>query len=490
MSLTFMSLFRTGIKPLCNINILILDDHIKLKTNLKIPPNQYIFNHNIYKYNHGSLSLMNNINDTELKNNLHAIRIEDLKKLQLNKNIKSYIKSYENNYQLHKKIISQSSDKLKSDIYKYTSFETNFEYWNITNLARKYNIDGRELFLTMTENTKKYQDNWNDNNIDEEYKYFGYCENYGLKNQYPVNIYKSQTKLNLRRYVDRSGINGYYKLINLFETKNQLYSLQNTDETIDENIDENTNENENKPINKMIYNSNSNVAKIQIPSMNLDNMKIDYSNQNLNNLSHENPIYPLDINLNDQYNEFNKYLSEGKKNKIFDLDRYFTYVLRKKYYFKENDKLDESDLENYILTPLMNIELENISIVNCIIFGESNIRYSDVEKLLSLIRFGNNLYSYTLDNFTISHYSNHYLTINSDDLKINSLNFCEYSDMLECAKWLIQIMNQINPAQINHHNYHIIVSYCKYKDNIEEQNFNNLVSREKMRIEENTFDDV
>jgi hypothetical protein len=54
--------------------------------------------------------------------------------------------------------------------------------------------------------------------------------------------------------------------------------------------------------------------------------------------------------------------------------------------------------------------------------------------------------------------------------------------MLECAKWLIQIMNQINPSQINHHNYHVLVEYCRNKDNIQEQYFNKLVESEQMRI--------
>ena len=60
--------------------------------------------------------------------------------------------------------------------------------------------------------------------------------------------------------------------------------------------------------------------------------------------------------------------------------------------------------------------------------------------------------------------------------------------MLECAKWLIQIMNQINPNQINHHNYHTLIRYCEYKDNIPEQYFNRMVLSEQIRIKEMTFD--
>lgn len=458
-----MSLLRTGINPLITINTIVFDDFVKLNTNFQIPLNEYVYT----QYNKDKYCL----------DNLYIIRIEDLKKLQLNDNIKSEIKLYEEIYLLHKNVLSDCSDKLKSELYKYVFFENSFEFWNITNLVRKYNIDGRELFLTMVEDTKKYQDIWNNKEIDGGYKYFDYCGNYGLKNMFPLNIYQNQTILNLRRYVDRSGINGYYELIKLFEKKIQL--PPNTNFEIEENI-----VNDNKTDEK-IYINNDN---IQIPSMNLERLEINYNNRNNNSFSDKSPAYPLDINYDGKFDEFNKFLSEGKCNKVFNLDKYFKYVLRKKYDYSENKNIDKSDLENYILTPLADVRLENISIVNCIIFGESNIRYSDVEKLLSLIRFESEYYSCILDNFIIYNYSEHHLSICSDDSEINSLEFCKYQNMLECAKWLVQIMNQINPSQINHHNYHTIVNYCKLKDNIEEQNFNNLTMMEKVRIKVKSFE--
>jgi hypothetical protein len=148
-------------------------------------------------------------------------------------------------------------------------------------------------------------------------------------------------------------------------------------------------EKNNKPTIKSTYEHNSDVAQIKIPSMNLEGLEINYYNRNIDCFSDKGPVYPLDTNSDGKFDEFNKFLLEGKKNKAFNLEKYFKYVLRRKYDYGENDKIDKTDLENYILTPIYGIGLENVSITNCIIFGESNIRFSDVEKLLSLIRFDN-----------------------------------------------------------------------------------------------------
>ena len=67
------------------------------------------------------------------------------------------------------------------------------------------------------------------------------------------------------------------------------------------------------------------------------------------------------------------------------------------------------------------------------------------------------------------------------------MEFCKYQDMIECAKWLVQIMNEINPNELNKHNYQIVVQYCKLKDQYNEQIFNNMISNEKCRINSQTF---
>ncbi len=485
-----MTLLRTGVKSLINIDVLVFENFINLKTNFQIPMNNYVYNQNVNS-NESTFNMFNkfmcknnkktNLKPFESYNCLNIMKIEDLKKMRLNNNLDELISFYENKYDFHKEALSVSSKKLKEELYNNTWFEANFEYLNITNLVRKYNIDGKTLFLTMVEDTKKYHDLWDEKRQHNGHKYFDYCGSYGLKNSYPLNIHKRQTHLNLRRYVDRSGMNGYHNLIKLFEKK--ILTAPNTNVVMEEMgvIDKMENK-------ETIHDMYSNAAKIKIPSMNLEGLKIDYCNNNVGNYTNGGPVYPLDVNTNGDFDEFNKFLFDGKKNKAFDLDKYFKYVLRTTHYFKKDAELDKSNLENYVLTPLNSNVLENVSIVNCIIFGESNIRFSDVEKLLSLIRFDANHSSYKLDNFMINTMYHRFKLI-LNDTEINSLEFCKYQDMLRCAKWLIQLMNQINPADINHHNYHTIVSYCMFKDNIEEEYFNRLIFNEKMRIDRVKFID-
>ena len=105
----------------------------------------------------------------------------------------------------------------------------------------------------------------------------------------------------------------------------------------------------------------------------------------------------------------------------------------------------------------------------------------------SLIRFEDGYSSYTLDNFKIIYHHGRSLNTNSDSEKINKMEFCKYQDMIECAKWLVQIMNEINPNELNKHNYQIIVQYCKLKDQYDGKKFNNLISNEKYRINSQTF---
>jgi len=208
--------------------------------------------------------------------------------------------------------------------------------------------------------------------------------------------------------------------------------------------------------------------------MDLEGKTLSYFNQNNNNKCKIK-----------EHTEFYNMIINGKEEKIFNLSNYFSYKLRPNY---DLLKIDEKDLNNYILTPRYETELSNLSIINCIIFGEDNIRFEDINKLMTLVRFKSIHYSIILDNINISHYDGQSIKINSDDKELNEMEFCKYQNIVECCKWLIQIMNNINLELINHHNYHILVEYCKKYDNYYEQRFNNLIFYEKYRIEQINFE--
>jgi hypothetical protein len=433
-----MSLFRTNIKKFVNIKYIIYNDFINLKTDIKIPDNDTIIDGEYIK----EKDLLNIKNDY----------------------IGRILKMHDNDYYIHKQNLINVSTKLKEEINKYTYFQNSFELWNITNLVRKYNIIGKDIFLSMTKDNEEFNQKWLEKEVINDYKHFDYCNHKAIKNSFSIDINKNETTLNLRRYVERGNFNGYKQLINMLEEK--ITEEPNYNNLLLSNlIKEDEKINNNKKINK---------NEIIIPSMDLKDKTLFYFNQNNDKKCKIK-----------EHMEFYNMIINGKKEKIFNLSNYFSYNLRPNY---DLLKIDEKDLNNYILTPRNETELSNLSIINCIIFGEDNIRFEDINKLMTLVRFKSIHYSIILDNINISHYDGQSIKINSDDKELNEMEFCKYLDILECCKWLIQIMNNINPELINHHNYHTLVEYCKKYDNYYEQRFNNLIFYEKYRIEQINFE--
>jgi len=452
-----MSLLRSNIKKLFSVNNIIIDDFINLKHNFQISSDKNI-------------------------DNTGSIKIQNLQNENKNKTIENILLMTNNDGYIHKKVMSKCSEDLKRNIFENTYFTNAFEFWNITNFVRKYNIDSKEIFLELTKKEEKYENYWNTCRIMNNYKYFDYCGIYGIKNEFPIDIYKSEFILNMRRYVDRSTIKGYNNLIKLFEEKIKTANSNTT------KIDNNTN-NINDVTNNddIIKIENKHKSSITIPSMDLEGKSTSYFNHNFLKISEDNFKFQLELEEN---KELYNFIRKGIENKTFDLENYFEYNKKDSFCNEEDEEDEETDLvnsEKYILTPIIDTTMENLSIVNCIIFGKSNIRLIDVQKLLSLIRFENGYSSYTLDNFKISYHHGRSLNTNSDSEKLNKMEFCKYQDMIECAKWLVQIMNEINPNELNKHNYQIIVQYCKLKDQYDEKLFNNMISNEKYRINSQTF---
>lgn len=452
-----MSLLRSNIKILFSVKNIIIDDFINLKHSFEISSDKNI-------------------------DNMGSVKIEHLQNESRNKTIDNILFMTNNDGYIHQEVMSKCSEDLKRNIFENTYFTHAFEFWDITNFVRKYNIDSKEIFLELTKKNKKYEDCWNTCTIINNYKHFDYCRNYGIKNQFPIDIYKSEFILNMRRYVDRSGIKGYKNLITLFEEKIKTSNINTT--KIDNNTNNTNNINDdinNDDINKI---ENKHKSSITIPSMNLEGKSISYFNHNFYNQTGDNFKFQLEFDKN---KELYNFIRKGIENNTFDLEKYFEYNKKDSFGYEENEETDLVNSEKYILTPIRDTTLENLSIVNCIIFGKSNIRLVDVEKLLSLIRFEVGYSYYTLDNFKINYFNGRSLNMNLDSEKINKMEFCEYQDMIECAKWLVQIMNEIYPNELNKHNYQIIVQYCKLKDQYDKKIFNNMISNEKYRINSQTF---
>lgn len=116
-----MTLFRIKIPQLVPIDTIIFDNYVNLTTKIEIPPNDYIFTENdIYKQNtfQNIIKYFNPNEFAKYKNNQnittgnttrikthHKIKLEDLKKMKLNKSINSIIDYNEDKFVLHKNIL-------------------------------------------------------------------------------------------------------------------------------------------------------------------------------------------------------------------------------------------------------------------------------------------------------------------------------------------------------------------------------------------------
>jgi len=107
-----------------------------------------------------------------------------------------------------------------------------------------------------------------------------------------------------------------------------------------------------------------------------------------------------------------------------------------------------------------------------LMFGKTNVNYAFLERLLSYVRFkdGHHVDTYQLDNYLLQKYpyasecNKRYDVIWKDD-NISELKFAvsDY-DKLYVAKNMIQLMNEVDPAVLNYHNYVVISEWYRIND--------------------------
>ena len=451
-----ISLFRKNKVDLKTLKY-VLFNYIPHKVNLKLPA----------KYVNKDIMNIDEIGE-EMKN--------DYVKDVLNSH--AYHSSYSTNY-INKYFENNTKNEeiIKKDIMNNTFFDRCFEEWNITNLARKYQITGKEVFTAFVKNNKPFGmgnfDNqleknkfeeieryWNQR-IDKGYVYVDYYNGIGVKNAFPVYIFESNFILNIRRYNDRNSFenNVFWKVLDILNDK---------------------------------------IDKVKIGKLVLEDFKpyeehvmIEETIKQGKNMFQEIPFEEGELKVQGYFNhrifvenvwdymlfpeneigEYYQFVKKGIENNVFDLQNYFTIIKNK-------------------LVPLDNIKLENLSIVNCLIFGKTRIRLEDVDKLMSLVRYHTDYSIYYLDNYVVDFNkkyfkeSNYFISINAT---IDDLEF--YNDdetKNNIAKYIVQIMNEVRPDLLNHHNYNILVKYLRNMA-VEEYKLWNLVPNERHRIKRIKF---
>lgn len=427
-----MSLFRENIQTLTSITNIIYNNKFNIKcTGIKVPNTK--------------ISTINRI---------------DFSNLQCNKSVNDRLEYYDDLIEQYGPLFKNMSSNLQFHFKNKVVFENGFDIMNITKMVRSFDISGKDIYLALTENNEQYKKYWDEHSDNNFNKYFDYVGSYGLKCSLPSdnNHYNIDTIINVRRYVDRSGTRGIKRVLELLEDKIKTPEKSYEEPAIIEpNIYAEPNDN------------------IIIPEK-LPKLQQYYYNNN-----HEN-IYPIENDK--EFSNYKEFYIKGVNDEVFNLSKYFKYTKKINY---DNHKYVPT-IDDYTLTPLINVSLENLSVSACIMFGKDNIRYCDVEKLMSCIRFKTQMYSYTIDNFTIIVYDEHVLELCVDSETLNNIKFAKYDNFVETCKWLIQIMNNMDPKNINHHNYGILAEYCKKHDRYEEQMVQQLVHSEEKRIKDCTFE--
>ena len=309
----------------------------------------------------------------------------------------------------------------QEEIFNNTFYKDNFEYWNITNLCKKYNITGFEVFNKMIDRLELSEEEAMEDfehNLKYNNGYFDYYKNVGLKNRFPLNL-DEEFKLNMRRYNDREKYQGYNLLLDLFVDK-----IKNS---------KNVTEQEN--IYKIIYQEKNSkgIDSKGIDSKGIDSERIDSKMIKLDEKLVEkiNSMIPLEgkmEDLNRHYNWRCRVLYEKEKYKIDE------YMMENYYNNSIKDNIDMMDLSNYfefnnnIFEPkyIFFEKLRNTSIVNLLLFSKTRVNMESIPFLLELVRI-KKVESYNddimiLDNYKVSHKL-------TSSPKYSDVGFIEYDEL-------------------------------------------------------------
>jgi hypothetical protein len=350
--------------------------------------------------------------------------------------------------------------EIKKDILENT-FYLSYETWNITNLVRKYKLSSQDIFASLVSGLQfKIEDikqDFNNNKSINGYKYFDYYNGIGIKCRFPEDININPIYLNMRRYNDRNYNSGYHKIIKIlsdnYDKRSDEFSkyyLETNDKTMIESVTEKINESFFKPdINEKI---NKYVEKQTLYIFEDEKIK----EKKLFFWNHRNIYFEEKCGWDFQMMQYyDKYI----KNEIINISDTFEFD----FIFNEDDENNKQLKYNNI------IKMKDISMVNMLIFGKTNITFSFLERLLSYIRYTEDNYHYQLDNYVIvridSYSKQNYKIVWKDD-NINTLKFCQTDyEKLYAAKRIIELMNEVDPDILNYHNYIMIGKWIMINEN-------------------------
>lgn len=354
---------------------------------------------------------------------------------------------------------AKPSEHILKEIRENTWYEDEFELWNITNLARKYDLTGRKVFLALTKDSsaygmgmlsdseefdyEKYYDTKAKTTPQSENVYVDWVNGRGIKNTFPKDIYSDTTPffLNMRRYNDRNNCTGYKRIIGLLEGVESRDFIPLKEEDVTPVPDPVVTEREIADFNS------TEVAEVYKTALDecLARRRHYYCSHRFN----VSDLWPY------QMDAF--------------YDSYIQHVLDKcelalMFYHHTAEKT--------LGICIRSIEKHKISVVNMLIYGKSCVTsISDIDRLLSFVRISCSERKYhdeiQLDNYVYSEtgdYPCRYKILWRDD-NIGNLHHANTDkDKLLAAKYILQLMNEVDPDKLNFQNYFFLTKWLDAND--------------------------
>jgi hypothetical protein len=389
---------------------------------------------------------------------------------------------------------------LATELVNRTYLDYRLELWNITSVVRARGLDTADVFGALVKDAVPYgmgmfnhkevtvkhadlvttfraeladaKNPQNPKARPQDYISIDYWNGIGIKTRLPVDITNPVTpcEINIRRFNDRNGDTGFERIITLL-AENKVLDLVEINPAIQQ---------ESPVINvkadpwldsdylaEQVKRANSELAIIP-PA---DGTDIHYI-----------WLYSMERNRPNYYNHRQRCDSYDDKADSKPAGQKWPYmmsVLREEY-------LADSGAHEFELCTLFRFEdnslssaidashrFKTASIVNMIIYGKTNINHACLELLLPLVRvkLDNKSQKYQLDNYELEdvfRYGNDPLPTYNIKWRadtVNELGFADtYIDRLLVAKYLIRLMNEVDPVQLNFNNYYHVCSWYYMND--------------------------
>jgi hypothetical protein len=252
----------------------------------------------------------------------------------------------------------------------------------------------------------------------------------------------------MRRFNDRNSNTGYLKIIDLIAKHNsttfvEYNSPDEVDPTFNPVVDDKYIEFVNGKVDKVIDKNN-----YLYRSIITEKRQMMYNHRN--EYENRDKLWPYMMN---QY--YQKYVST----KLCHCDLTAAFCLR-------GGTLDD-EFERLIFEPNHKLPVSEFSMVNMLIYGKTNVNFDSLSTLLSYVRIKTEDMSIQLDNYVIVQ---HMYSSKRYDIKWNQDNIKELQfalndrDKLDVAKYLIQLMNEVDPTLLNFNNYYQICCWYRLYD--------------------------